>query len=784
MRRLLASGAVATAVLAVTLALAAPALAADDTSTTVPVPKTTHPGVNRVLVISIPTISWEDLDLDQLPHLAELFSQSIVADQIARGVVRVPTLSDGYLTIGAGTRAVGTPGTDGACLEMGDDYDGSTVRDELARRTGVDASAIGDDAIGCLAQSQIEGRNGRLHYEAEIGLFGGTLAAAGVDRAVIGNGDTMLDPTEDADYQREVALSLADGDGIVPAGDVGSSLLVRDPEAPFGIELDQDRVVDTFERTWDGGGARKVVVVEASDLLRLRLYEPVLNAAQRQAMLQRILADTDRLVGRLLQQVDAAHDAVLVTAPSQRRGPARLTVVSLRAPGLRPGLAVTNWTRHTGLVHVVDTAPTILDQLGLEPPEAMEGRPMSFGRTGGSFADRYDWMVDTNTAAQFRDREIGSVTQWFVLLQVLVTAGAVFAFVRLGHRAQVVIELGALTLLGFLAAMFLAGLVPFYRYASTYYWLFLFAVGALIAIVAWVTTSRRGVMTLIVVLGVIVGVIGIDVATGARLQFNTVFGYTPTVSGRYAGMCNLAYSAFSAAAILLAGFLAYQIPGRRGRYVAVSLLAVAIVLDGAPMFGSDVGGVLSMVPAYALTATLLLGWKVRWRLVGIYAAATVVMIAIFAAIDLSRPMSKRTHLGRLVSAGSGEGGWNAVSSMIQRKIDANAAVYSTSVWSIMFPLVLAGMAYLIYLAPGRLRGLHERMPELSAALAGLGVLMFLGTALNDSGISVAGVMLGVATPVLIVVTMRGDRARPRWAISSTADADAEPAEPPVERALA
>jgi hypothetical protein len=46
--------------------------------------------------------------------------------------------------------------------------------------------------------------------------------------------------------------------------------------------------------------------------------------------------------------------------------------------------------------------------------------------------------------------------------------------------------------------------------------------------------------------------------------------------------------------------------------------------------------------------------------------------------------------------------------------------------------------------------------------------MVLGTALNDSGIAIAGVMLGVMTPVLVVVTMRGDRARPRWAISPTA----------------
>ena len=92
-----------------------------------------------------------------------------------------------------------------------------------------------------------------------------------------------------------------------------------------------------------------------------------------------------------------------------------------------------------------------------------------------------------------------------------------------------------------------------------------------------------------------------------------------------------------------------------------------------------------------------------------------------------------------------------------------------SIWTIMLPVVLAGIAYLIYRAPGRMRGLHERIPQLSAALVGLLIVAVLGTALNDSGIAIAGVMLGVMTPVLVVVTMRGDRARPRWAISPTAD---------------
>jgi ABC-type polysaccharide/polyol phosphate export permease len=104
---------------------------------------------------------------------------------------------------------------------------------------------------------------------------------------------------------------------------------------------------------------------------------------------------------------------------------------------------------------------------------------------------------------------------------------------------------------------------------------------------------------------------------------------------------------------------------------------------------------------------------------------------------------------------------HAVSTLIERKISENTAVLFGSIWSIMLPVVLAGIGYLIYRAPGRMRGLHQRIPPLSAGLVGLGVLTVLGTGLNDSGIAIAGVMLGVMTPVLIVVTVRGDRVVPR-----------------------
>ena len=61
--------------------------------------------VSRVLILSMPGVSYRDLDLRELPHLRDLLAESALADLSARGVRRRPTLGDGYSTIGAGTRA-------------------------------------------------------------------------------------------------------------------------------------------------------------------------------------------------------------------------------------------------------------------------------------------------------------------------------------------------------------------------------------------------------------------------------------------------------------------------------------------------------------------------------------------------------------------------------------------------------------------------------------------------------------------------------------------------------
>ena len=76
--------------------------------------------------------------------------------------------------------------------------------------------------------------------------------------------------------------------------------------------------------------------------------------------------------------------------------------------------------------------------------------------------------------------------------------------------------------------------------------------------------------------------------------------------------------------------------------LAVAIFAVTVVVDGWPAFGADVGGVLACVPAFALVAIWLGGWRVSVRRVVAIGAATVAVVAVFALVDLARP-ADRAH---------------------------------------------------------------------------------------------------------------------------------------------
>jgi hypothetical protein len=736
------------ALLAATAALGAgiPAAAGDD-----------EPEASRVLLFSLPHVNWEDLSRYELPNLERLLDESGIADLTTRADERATRLGDGYLTLGAGTRAVGDPTTDGDNLGVDEQFGDERAGDVFTQRTG--RTSRGE--IVSLASPRIFETNTDLLYDAEIGALTDALTEAGDSRAVIGNGDgrqpdTPPSPTISI-LRRQVALGLMSSRGTASSGRVDDELLRGDPSAPYGVRLDEDAVAAAFERVWRDDS---VVLVEASDLVRADAYRPFATPVHREVMKRQGLRRSDRLLGRLLEAVDLDRHAVIIFGPAHSSLTITTTVLGVHAPGMEPGLLRSATTRRSGFVQLIDLAPTILDLRGIERPGSMEGRAAEVGREGGSATERRDLLIREDAAAVFRDERVGQVQVAFVVFAIAIVVAAVYVLgrPRPAWAAQLLGRV-ALCTLAFVPATFLARLLPIHDAGVVVYWAFLvivsFALGWLYHRAGRDDPADGLLLAFLVTIVLLV----VDVLVGTPLSFNSVLGYSPTVAGRFAGFSNPSYAALGVSGALGAPLLARRIGGQRGIRCAIALLLVIIVVDGAPFWGSDVGGILSLVPAYGIIAVMLLGWRLRWSTVGWCVVGLVVALAGATALDLSRAPERRTHLGRLVERIEDQGFGDFVV-ILQRKLADNLATLTHSVWGLILPLALLFALWLVRRARPRIAAVLASLPELRAGFVGSAVLAVLGYALNDSGIAIPGLMLTIAVASIIWLLTRIEPSQP------------------------
>lgn len=704
---------------------------------------TTPARARSVLIVSLPAVSWVDVRDADLPTLDRLLAGSAVGDLSTRSVRQRTAPGNGYAALGAGSRAVAPADLAGQNLSAREPYGDSTAGDVFARRTGHPMRG----QVGALGIAQLTEDNDGQPYDAEPGALGSALEEAGIARNVIANADTDELAPRAQQLHREAALALIDENGRSP-GTVTPDLLVADATAPFGLRLDPDQVVSAFPVDFDD--RRSVVLVEASDLARADAYRPLATPEQRVAMRAQALAATDRLLAELLRQVDLEQDAVLVVGPYHTGRRRELTVVGLHAPGIAPGYLESATTRRAGFVQIVDIAPTVLDVLGIERPDEMEGRAVESTSSGNDFDGRVRFLVRANREAVFRDSTIGQATVVLIALTIVL---AVTALLLLGRgRGKALLPWFALGLLGYLFGTYVAGAAPFDRWGTPAYFVGVGAFAIAFALGCMVLGRRQPADAVIVGLGALVGLHVLDALSGAHLELNTVFGYTPTVGIRLAGLGNPASAQLCAAALLLAALLAWRVGGRSGLRLALAVLVLVLVVVGSPIWGQDFGGAISAAPAFVLLGLLLSGRRVSGRAVVALGAAFVVVGLLVGIADLARPAGKRTHVGRFFEK-VGDDGLGGFATVVGRKALLMARTFSNTGWVLLVLVVVAAIAYVIWRTDWIGRVEHW-IPTMRAGLISFVVLAVLGTVLNDSGVQVLGMMLAVLLPTLVFLVAR------------------------------
>jgi hypothetical protein len=247
----------------------------------------------------------------------------------------------------------------------------------------------------------------------------------------------------------------------------------------------------------------------------------------------------------------------------------------------------------------------------------------------------------------------------------------------------------------------------------------------------------------------------------------------------------VAFGIFAAGAVLAAAGLcdarhdshrARRTAARWNRWnrpgVLVATLGVAAVaVDGLPPWGSDVGGVLALVPGFAVLVWLLTGVRVSWRkAVGIGFTA-IGIIAVFAVVDYARPAARQTHLGRFVGDVIHGGAW----SIVRRKALADVRLLGYSVLTLLIPVMVAVAIWLVRRPPAVLRQTFARAAVLRPVLVALLVTVVVGAVLNDSGVVIPALAVVVALPATMAVVVASSRSGPAGPVGPVGEVIEPPA---------
>ena len=176
------------------------------------------------------------------------------------------------------------------------------------------------------------------------------------------------------------------------------------------------------------------------------------------------------------------------------------------------------------------------------------------------------------------------------------------------------------------------------------------------------------------------------------------------------------------------------------------------VVDAAPALGADLGGALAYLPSALLLVLLLTGARLSWPRGLVALALGAIPVLALALWDYHRPADRRTHIGDFVAqVRHGDAGL-----VIGRKVSANLGQLVSSPFLPLVVGTIVLVALALWLERPRLWRMLEQTPGLAPGLAVVAVCAVLGGLLNDSGVTVTGIILSVALPMVSALALRAD----------------------------
>lgn len=717
-----------------------------------------HP---RVLVLISSGLSWSDVDPAEKEgkEFLDTLGTARVANLTRHNAAKTTCPLDGYLTLSTGMRVTPTNArAQGHCPEI---------------------PAFDDGVFSAVELKEWQKDAARQNEQAVPGTLGESLAEQGKKVVAIGPG---------------ASVAAMDNAGKV---------------ANYRPQATSEGLTSQVKATLEDAEVTIVDVGAVSPNSAIKVSSTSLNATPADGLPGADRTDKPRskqVLASLTAALKAAQDADLVFGldVADHSATPHLGMAFTRAPGEKPGIIRSSSTRQLGLVSTVDFTSRILDATGADAPEYLVGGTFSAARDYG-IAGNLDWL--RNQA--LRSDQASILQARFIVLTGIILLAALglllfllrreyLGFSRRSRKVIVLLCLSA-SLLGpasFLAANIPAGIlggtggnftgnalqmsVPL---LTVQFFLLLIAIAAILAafcLAAGKVVAGRwsglefSAPVLVAAILVLIWLL-VSLLKGSPDQISAMFSSAATAATRFYGLNNNKYSFLFAAVLALECLVlapaAARFPQRRRRYFiyGFTLLAVAVILDGFPWLGADVGGPLAMVLGVGITLNWVLGKKVGPGKVIALIVAAFIASSLFVLVDKLASPPARTHFGRFISEVANGGG----GIIVKRKAEAMINTFGGPLTFTV--LLILGAGVTIWCLIKRKRGVSADASRPHARLGGglsalnripgagyfaKGVLLtsILAALTNDSGALIlvcAGLFTLPALDAMLILSAKG-----------------------------
>lgn len=637
---------------------------------------------SRVLVLVTSGLSWSDVNPEEKEgkEFLDTLGVASVANLTRHNAAKTTCPLDGYVTLSTGMRVTPTKArAQGHCPEIPSLVDGAFPASYL-KEWRQDAA--------------------RQNEQALPGTLGKSLADKGKKVAAIGSG------------------------ARVAAMDTSGKVLNYRPRAATSALTSQVKAVlrDAEVTIVDVGSISPNTAIKVSPTSLNATPADGLPGADRTNKPR-----TKQVLASLTAALKAAQDSDIVFGldVADHSATPHLGMAFTRGPGVKAGIIRSSSTRQLGLVSTVDFTSRILAATGITGPDYLVGGTFSVDRDYG-VTENLDWLRNQS----LRSDQASILQARFIVLSgviLLLAAGLLLFLVRrdrlrLSRRGRTLIAGMCLSasLLG--PASFLASNIPAGALGGTggnftanalkmsvplltvQFLLLLIAIALVLAagcIAAAKGISRRWpylrfsapilVAATLVILWLIISLL-----TGSPDQISAMFSSAATAATRFYGLNNNKYSFLFSAVLALECLvfapLVARFPARRRRYFTYgfALLAAAVILDGFPWLGADVGGPLAMVLGVGITLNWVLGRKVGPGKVVALIVSAFFASTIFVVVDKLATPSTRTHFGRFLAEVANGGG----AIIVKRKAEAMINTFGGPI--IFTVLLILGMGMAIF----------------------------------------------------------------------------------------